>query len=232
MDMAETGVGRSVSRSMRRATAAPVLVIGVHETQSKYLADVLGAREAGVPLLTWCRDKGYTVGQAKSAQRLQAKLRRRGEALVGLDCRPVLRSLRAEILDRVKRRAGVGTAAFVADLGALREIEAALRQAAVWERQDRAGGCAPAPAAPSAACGGASVRGTRGARIGAAGVAGGRKAGVEASVGALSVGVAGGSAVDCAVEASAGVVEALGGGIGEGEGDEGGVLLSVPLAGC
>lgn len=219
--MSSEGVGRSVARSVRRATAASVLVVGVHETQSKYLADVLGAREAGVPLATWCRDKGYTEGQAKSAQRLQSKLRRRGEALVGLDCRPVLRSLRAEILDRVKRRAGVGTAAFVADLGALREIEAALRQAAVWERQDKAGGGGAAPAAPGA------VRGD--ARMGARGTRGGGKAAAEASVGALSVGETGGSAGECAVGASGG---ALGGGIGGGEGDGGGVLLSVPLAGC
>ena len=206
---------------MRRATAAPVLVVGVHETQSKYLADVLGAREAGVPLLTWCRDKGYTVGQSKSAQRLQAKLRRRGEALVGLDCRPVLRSLRAEILDRVKRRAGVGTAAFVADLGALREIEAALRQAAVWERQDRAGGGATAPAAPGA------VRGD--ARMGARGTRGGGKAAAEASVGALSVGEAGGDGEECAVEASG---EAQGEGLGVGQGGESGVAGIGPLAGC
>ena len=202
--------------------------MAVHEKQAKWLSAVLAARDAGESLAGWMRARGYTAVQTKAAQRLQGRMRKRGELLEQADTGRLLRSLRAEIVDRVQRRVGAQTRKLAWDLAALKEIEAALRQAAVWERQDRAGGAAPA--APSAAVRGA--RGARGARNGATGARGGGKAGAEGVLGALSAGVAGGSAVDCAVEASAGVVEALGGGIGEGEGDEGGVLLSVPLAGC
>ena len=196
----------------RKRDPQAVLVVGRHERAAKYLKDVLAAREAGVPLARWMRERGATVSQTKAAQRLQARMRKRGERLTDFDCVRLLRSVRAEIVDRIRRRVGVGTAAFVADCGALREVEAALRQAAVWERQDRAGGVGAAPAAPSAA-----VRGARGA----SGAVGGGAA--------INGGETGGSAGECAVGASG---EALGGGIGGGEGDGGGVLLSVPLAGC
>lgn len=213
--------GSGAGTRVRKSDAAPVLVVGAHERKALYLRDVLGAREAGVPLARWCREKGYTVSQLKGAQRLQARMRARGALLTDVDTVGLLRSLRSEVVDRVKRRAGVGTAAFVADLGALREIEAALRQAAVWERQDRAGGGATAPAAPGA------VRG--GARIGATGARGGGKAAVEGVTSAINGGEVGGSAGECAVEAAG---EAQGEGLGVGQGGESGVLLSVPLAGC
>ena len=98
-----------------------------------------------------------------------------------------------------------------------------LRQAAVWELQDKAGGRGTAPAAAqccSAGCAGC-IGGAQGAR-------GGGKAAVEASVGALSVGVAGGSAGNALWRRLA---RRWVGGIGGGEGDGGRVLLSVPLAG-
>lgn len=204
----------------------PLLVVEGADSRSKWLPWVIGARDAGEPLRKYMRERGMNQAAISSAHRLQARLKRRGQTLAVTDTRGLLAGLRAEVVDRITRRVGVGTGRLVADVDTLRAIDATLRQAEAWEREKRGAG-AGAPAAP-----GAAVRGARGARIGARGARGGGKAGAEASVGALSVGVAGGSAVDCAVEASAGVVEALGGGIGEGEGDEGGVLLSVPLAGC
>ena len=216
----------------RKRDPQAVLVVGRHERAAKYLKDVLAAREAGVPLARWMRERGATVSQTKAAQRLQARMRKRGERLTDFDCVRLLRSVRAEIVDRIRRRVGVGTAAFVADCGALREIEAALRQAAVWERQDKAGGggTAPAPAAPAVR--GAAVRGARGARNGATGARVGGKAAAEASVGALSVGETGGSEGECAVEAAGGAVGALVEGLGVGQGGESGAAGIGPLAGC
>ena len=203
------------------------MVVGPTARQSKWLPMVLGARDEGAALGPWMRERGHTQPEIDAAYALQARMKAKGRELEAENVRPLLLGVRAEIVDRVRRRVGVSTARFAADVDTLRAIDAALRQAAVWERQDKAGGGGTAPAAP-----GAAVRGARGARNGATGARGGGKAGAEGVLGALSAGETGGSAVDCAVEASAGVVEALGGGIGEGEGDEGGVLLSVPLAGC
>ena len=219
------GAVAGASRGRGRAVSRPgVLVIGVHQKQAKWLKDVLEAREHGKPLATWMREKGRTHTQVKAAQRLQRRMRKRGEVMEAEDTRGLLLSLRAEVVDRVKRRAGAGTEKLVSDVGVLREIDAALRQHEVWEREDRERGRGTAPAAP-----GAAVSGARGARNGATGARGGGKAGAEGVLGALSAGETGGSEGECAVEAAG---EALGGGIGGGEGDGGGVLLSVPLAGC
>ena len=198
-----------------------VLVIGVHQKQAKWLKDVLEAREHGKPLATWMREKGRTHTQVKAAQRLQRRMRKRGEVMEAEDTRGLLLSLRAEVVDRVKRRAGAGTEQLVSDVGVLREIDAALRQHEVWEREDRERGRGTAPAAPGAAVSGARI-GARGARVGG-------KAAAEASVGALSVGETGGSEGECAVEASG---EAQGEGLGADGGGESGVAGIGPLAGC
>ena len=198
----------------------PLLVVEGADSRSKWLPWVIGARDAGEPLRKYMRERGMNQAAISSAHRLQARLKRRGQTLAVTDTRGLLAGLRAEVVDRITRRVGVGTGRLVADVDTLRAIDAVLRQAAVWERQDKAGGGGTAPAAPSAA-----VRGARGA----SGAVGGGKAVSEGVLGALSAGETGGSEGECAVEASG---EALGGGIGGGEGDGGGVLLSVPLAGC
>ena len=205
------------------------MVVGPTARQSRWLPMVLGARDEGAALGPWMRARGHTQPEIDAAYALQARMKAKGRELEAEPVRPLLLGVRAEIVDRVRRRVGVSTARFAADVDTLRAIDAALRQAAVWDRQDKAGGggTAPAPAAPAAP--GAAVRGARGARNGATGARGGGKAGAGGSVSAINGGETGGSAGNCAVEASG---EALGGGIGGGEGDGGGVLLSVPLAGC
>ena len=196
------------------------MVVGPTARQSKWLPMVLGARDEGAALGPWMRARGHTQPDIDAAYALQARMKAKGRELEAENVRPLLLGVRAEIVDRVRRRVGVSTARFAADVDTLRAIDAALRQAAVWERQDQSGGGGTAPAAP-----GAAVRGARGA----SGAVGGGKAVSEGVLGALSAGETGGSEGECAVEASG---EALGGGIGGGEGDGGGVLLSVPLAGC
>lgn len=183
------------------------MVVGPTARQSKWLPMVLGARDEGAALGPWMRERGHTQPEIDAAYALQARMKARGRELEAENVRPLLLGVRAEIVDRVRRRVGVSTARFAADVDTLRAIDAALRQAAVWERQDKAGGGGTAPAAPGAAVPSAAVRGARGARNGATGARGGGKAGA-------------GGAGECAVGASG---EAL---------DEGGVLLSVPLAGC
>ena len=214
MEGLTSAVGSEPKTRARKAGAPGVLVVATHEKQAKWLGAVLAARDAGESLAGWMRARGYTATNTKAAQRLQGRMRKRGELLEQADTGRLLRSLRAEIVDRVQRRVGAQTRKLAWDLAALKEIDAALRQAAVWERQDKAGGGGTAPAAP-----GAAVRGARG----------GGKAAVEASVGALSVGETGGSAGECAVEAAGG---ALGDGLGAGQGGESGVAGIGPLAGC
>ena len=198
----------------------PLLVVEGADSRSKWLPWVIGARDAGEPLRKYMRERGMNQAAISSAHRLQARLKRRGQTLAVTDTRGLLAGLRAEVVDRITRRVGVGTGRLVADVDTLRAIDATLRQAEAWEREKRGAG-AGAPAAPGASA--------RGARNGAVGAVGGGKAVSEGSVAAINGGETGGSAGECAVEAAG---EALGGGIGGGEGDGGGVLLSVPLAGC
>ncbi len=228
VDRAGEAGGGVAAVPVRRAAAKrarAVMVVGPTARQSKWLPMVLGARDEGAALGPWMRERGHTQPEIDAAYALQARMKAKGRELEAENVKPLLLGVRAEIVDRVKRRVGIGAAKFAADVDTLRAIDAALRQMANWARQDERAGITP----PPAAAGGASVRG---ARIGARGARGGGKAAMEGAVGAINGVEVGGGAVDCAVEASAGVVEALGGGIGEGGGDEGGVLLSVPLAGC
>ena len=194
----------------------PLLVVEGADSRSKWLPWVIGARDAGEPLRKYMRERGMNQAAISSAHRLQARLKRRGQTLAVTDTRGLLAGLRAEVVDRITRRVGVGTGRLVADVDTLRAIDATLRQAEAWEREKRGAGAG-------------AVRGARGARNGAMGARGGGKAGAEGVVSAINGGEAGCGAGNCAVEAAG---EALGGGIGGGEGDGGGVLLSVPLAGC
>ena len=208
------------------------MVVGPTARQSRWLPMVLGARDEGAALGPWMRERGHTQPEIDAAYALQARMKAKGRELEAENVRPLLLGVRAEIVDRVKRRVGMGTGRFAADVDTLRAIDAALRQAAVWERQDKAGGggTAPAPAAPAAP--GAAVRGARGARNGATGARGGGKAGAEGSVSAINGGETGGSEGECAVEAAGGAVGALVEGLGVGQGGESGVAGIGPLAGC
>ena len=204
----------------------PLLVVEGADSRSKWLPWVIGARDAGEPLRKYMRERGMNQAAISSAHRLQARLKRRGQTLAVTDTRGLLAGLRAEVVDRITRRVGVGTGRLVADVDTLRAIDATLRQAEAWEREKRGAG-AGAPAAP-----GAAVRGARGARNGAMGARGGGKAGAEGVVSAINGGEAGCGAGNCAVEAAGGAVEALSEGLGVGQGGESGAAGIGPLAGC